>query len=414
MAAALIQLSAELEEPEPGITANHVSKWERGARTPSPYYRPRLCLVFDATQHELGFDSTPTLNGAIGKLARRRLQHRSLSNGAGGGSPTALSATAFPHVDLERMATTMTYLWPVDRALLDGLQRAGKELVRRADIEAPDTIVPDLRAYRDGLSALLSRSQSPDAASHLQVLASETSRNIGWLSDHVHQWPDTYANFALAESLAREAGSGSQLALVLINKSNLYAERAAMPADFGPAIALADAASVAVGPDAPGGLRAWILAERATYAAAIGDEITASRNLDYAYRLAAAAPREMNLFSDYDSSWLDGYQGAVALRLRPDAAIDIYEAVLRRTDARLTWERTSALGHLAEAQAARGERDLDHVCALLHEMIALAQATGDRRGVELARRLRQRHLARAAASQGVRRLDELLRSTHSR
>jgi transcriptional regulator with XRE-family HTH domain len=413
VAAALIQLSAELREPEPGATANHVSKWERGARTPSPYYRPRLCVVFDATPQELGFDSTPTLNRAIGDLARRRLQHRPPPNGSEG-KASRLSVTAFPFVDRERVATAMTYLWPVDRALLDGLERAGKELVRRADIEAPDTIVPDLRTYRDALAVLLSRSQSEDATISIQILASETSRNIGWLSDHVHQWSDTYANFALAESLAREASSGRQLATVLINKSNLYAERAAMPADFTQAILLADAASVAVGPDAPAGLRAWILAERATYAAATGDGITASRNLDHAYRLAAAAPSEMNLFSDYDSAWLDGYQGTVALRLQPDQAIAIYEEVLRKTDPRLTWERTSALGHLAEAYAAKCEQDIDHVCALLVDVVALAQATGDRRGLELARRARQRHLARAAASQEVSRLDELLRSAISR
>jgi len=47
-------------------------------------------------------------------------------------------------------------------------------------------------------------------------------------------------------------------------------------------------------------------------------------------------------------------------------------------------------------------------------MVTLAQATGDRHGLELARRLRQRHLARAAASQEVRRLDDLLRSAISR
>jgi len=122
----------------------------------------------------------------------------------------------------------------------------------------------------------------------------------------------------------------------------------------------------------------------------------------------------MNLFSDYDSAWLDGYQGTVALRLQPEQAIAIYEAVLRKTDARLTWERTSALGHLAEAYAAKNERDVDHVCALLYDVVALAQATGDRRGLELVRRLRQRHLTRAAASQEVRRLDELLRAAITR
>ena|SRR2546423_353372 len=68
-----------------------------------------------------------------------------------------------------------------------------------------------------------------------------------------------------------------------------------------------------------------------------------------------------------------------ATRPRPAAAsatlIAIYDGVLARTDPRLTWERTSALGQLAEAHAAKGE--LDRVCTVVLEMIELARLAAD-------------------------------------
>src|SRR5437870_3601532 len=121
VAAGLTQLSADLDEAEPGITANHVSKWERGTRSPSSYYRPRLCLLFEATPEVLGFDGTPTLNRDIGELARRRIARR---------HPRTASAPSFPglDVDAERLRATLTRLWPVDGPLLAGLNRASQQL----------------------------------------------------------------------------------------------------------------------------------------------------------------------------------------------------------------------------------------------------------------------------------------------
>jgi hypothetical protein len=158
--------------------------------------------------------------------------------------------------------------------------------------------------------------------------------------------------------------------------------------------------------DALAGLKGWVLGVQATYAAVEGDEVRALRHLDHAYRLGAAAPAEMNLFSDYDSRWLDGYRAGALAKLRPDEAIELYEAVLRQTDARLTWERVSALGQLGVLYAGKGE--MERTCALLGESIALAQVTGDQRGLTLAERLRRRLPGRWQSDPHVRRLDDAI------
>ena len=40
--------------PEVAVTANDVRRWENGERRPGPYYRPKLCVLFSATEEQLG------------------------------------------------------------------------------------------------------------------------------------------------------------------------------------------------------------------------------------------------------------------------------------------------------------------------------------------------------------------------
>ena len=196
VAAALIQLSADLAEAEPGITANHVSKWERGTRCPSPYYRPRLCLLFEATPEVLGFDSTPTLNRDIGELAGRRVarQHR-LS------APTP-SLPRIDHVDAERLRATLTRLWPVDGPLLAGLSRASLHLAERRDTEAPSAVVPAHQALLDVHIDLVSRPQRSDHGCERRRIAAFTGQTLTmacWVAGDAAR---TYRTYAIAESLA--------------------------------------------------------------------------------------------------------------------------------------------------------------------------------------------------------------------
>jgi hypothetical protein len=210
--------------------------------------------------------------------------------------------------------------------------------------------------------------------------------------------------------LAREAGNGNQLAQVLVNRSEVYMGRAARPEDMTAAAQLAEAASTVIGPDALGGLKAWVRAVRAVFAATAGDEVAALRYLDYAYHIAAVAPSELNLFSDYDSAWLDSYKATVILRLRPAEAIDMFVDVLKRTAPELTWERVSALNRLAEAEATAPTPDIEHISGLLLQSVELAQRTGDERGLTLAAQVRERRLGRWRAEPFVRHLDDAIRA----
>ncbi len=408
VAVGLQQLSVELGEPEPGADFSIVWKWENGTRAPGRYYQARLCLLFDMMPTELHFIESPRLLRDIGDLKGRRFARLESMTGPDAGHH--LAESAFPHVDRERLSLTMRHLWPVDRSLLTGLQRASKELVRRSDTEPPTLIVPDMQKFRAALMTLLARSQPQDATVQIQTMASELSRSMAWLNAHTLRWPYTYTNYAVAESLAREAGNGNQLAQVLVNRSEVYFGRATKPDDMDAAAQLAEAASTVIGPDALAGLKAWVLAVRAVFAATEGDEFAALRYLDSAYHIAAVAPHELNLFSDYDSAWLDSYKAMVTMRLHPAEAIGILTDVLRRTAPELTWERVSALNRLAEAHAAAPTPDIEHVGGLLLQSIELAHQTGDERGLTLAVQVRERHLGRWRTEPAVRHLDDAIRA----
>ena len=240
VAAALHRLAAELGEAEPAVERNQVSKWERGIRSPGRYYRGRLCLVFEATPAELGWAPTPRLLAEIDELSRRRLScQRQQGLGVVHPAGPVPSARAFEGSDRERLAATLRYLWPADRPLVDGLARAGRRLSPRTDTEPPRLALPDLRAFLGALLILLSRSQQPELARRLMRLGSTAAQHAGFLSDVAGRWPDAYQDLSVSESLARESGSGSQLAMALVNKAEVYSRRAHGPQDLGAAVTLA-------------------------------------------------------------------------------------------------------------------------------------------------------------------------------
>src|SRR5690349_10329813 len=54
LAAELCKLAASLGEPMPGVNSNMVSRWERGVRSPRPYYVRLLCTLFEQSAEQLG------------------------------------------------------------------------------------------------------------------------------------------------------------------------------------------------------------------------------------------------------------------------------------------------------------------------------------------------------------------------
>ena len=120
-----------------------------------------LCLALECTAEQVGLPATPSLSRSIRKLAEQRDEQ----------APTRANQLAMPRADVERIQATLTRLWPVDRPLLDGLNRVARQLGHRRDTEPPSAVLADLGGYLDILIELLSRSQSSDHARDLRQIA---------------------------------------------------------------------------------------------------------------------------------------------------------------------------------------------------------------------------------------------------
>jgi len=204
--------------------------------------------------------------------------------------------------------------------------------------------------------------------------------------------------------LAREAGNYLELATTLVGKSGFY-----LPGDMDTAIQVTHGASLLLSSQAPSGLTAWIWGERAMQEAELGHEIEAMRYLERALQVAATDPAGLNLFSpDLAASWLDRRPAVVALKLkRSDEALSILEENSRKLDPRLTREVVLNLTDQATAWAMRKEPQ--RACVTLVQAVQLAVSSGNRRGVDLARQVREQQLAKWRSDQHVRDLDEVIR-----
>jgi transcriptional regulator with XRE-family HTH domain len=75
----------EQEEDVPGVTADMVSKWERGERKPSRYYQTKLCLLYDTTADQLGFLDMPVPTREQPSFEERAQLTKTLSEGIAAG-----------------------------------------------------------------------------------------------------------------------------------------------------------------------------------------------------------------------------------------------------------------------------------------------------------------------------------------
>ncbi len=52
-----------------GTTQNNISRWERGITTPGPYFRSKLCALFDQTLQELGLSDEPVVQQPLSSMS---------------------------------------------------------------------------------------------------------------------------------------------------------------------------------------------------------------------------------------------------------------------------------------------------------------------------------------------------------
>ena len=330
VAAGLHRLAASMGEPELGVDATMVSRWERGTRRPRPRYVRLLCRLFDLTPEQLGiFEEEPGGPDQEDGDVERRDFIRRLAAVLG---LSAMPVTAFEPAGSE----------PWDR-LEDALLRPGRLSGDTVDHLEGITIalqslgptrvssravLGPVQGHLHAIALLLQGSLAPGQRARLCSLAAETAGCAGWLRWDMDDPDGAATYFATALDAAREGGDRALTTYLLGSAACQppYREAPRRRLDRLGQLAWSDATAAT---------RVWLAAKEADAHALLGDAGGCLRALERAELALVAMGREDESprprFSVVGRTWLDGERGASLARLgRTGEARGILEAVLGR------------------------------------------------------------------------------------
>jgi transcriptional regulator with XRE-family HTH domain len=361
--AGLHRLAASLGEPELGVDATMVSRWERGTRRPRPRYVRLLCRLFELPAEQLGVvedddDVEPTLEQTQDALEdddveRRHFIHRLAALLGAAAVPMAPFDPMGPE-PWERLARALHRPGQVDAATVDhlegvtiSLQRLGPMRVSSREVLGPVT------GHLDAISLLLQGSLPPSLRARLCSLAAETAGFAGWLRWNMDDPAGAARYFVTGLDAAREGGDRA-LAAYLAGSAACQP-----PYRETPQRRLAQLQSLTWS-DATPSTRAWLAAKEADAHALLGDAGGCLRALERADRALDGARHEGESrrprFSAIDRTWLEGERGASLARLgRTGEARQILRPVLDRLGAESERDRLWLGTALASTYVQDGE-----------------------------------------------------------
>jgi transcriptional regulator with XRE-family HTH domain len=362
VAAGLHRLAASLGEPELGVDATMVSRWERGTRRPRPRYVRLLCRLFELPAEQLGVvdddavDTVPARSRDAledDDVQRRDFIHRlaALLGTAAVPVPAPDHAGAEPWERLARALRQPGQVGDETVHHLEGvtitLQRLGPARVSSRAMLGPVT------NHLNAITLLLQGSLPPSRRARLCSLAAETAGIAGWLRWNVDDAAGAAWYFGTALDAAREGGDRA-LAAYLAGSAACqppYRETPRRRLDLLRDIGWSDATPAT---------RAWLAAKEADAHALLGNADGCLRALDRADRAldgparAGEAPRPRT--DAIDRIWLDGERGASLARLgRTAEARQILRAVLDRLGEEKERDRLWLGTALASTYAQDGE-----------------------------------------------------------
>jgi transcriptional regulator with XRE-family HTH domain len=374
-----------------------VYRWEVGKRTPSPFYRERLCQVFATTAQELGLvelagpdpaDAARTVAGewragtadlsadsllpeSVNEFVRElwgdQVNRRAILQVLG-----ALAAgTAVERASLQRAPVV-----PVAHAseVADHLSRAFPELSTADWLLGPHPVLGTAGGHLDLVQQLLPNIAGAKRVRLLQVgaryaeFASWLNQDSGNARAATH-WADR------AMEWAQEAGNPLMVSYVLVRK----ADQAAATRDAPRTIGLAQSALQHRRRLTSRG-RAVALQQEAVGHALAGNEVACQRALDAAVQLAERSQQEGDQGPGRycTPAYVEIQRAATWIEFgRPDRAINLLEDSLARLPSVHRRDRGVYLARLASAYALSSSPDVS--VRKGWEALAVAEATGSRR-----------------------------------
>jgi hypothetical protein len=165
-----------------GVNADMVGKWERGEKRPSKLYRRLLCLLYQATEEDLGLrtpiGTSPTLLTDVNR--RDFLHHSALAGAAFLTLPDRLSRGGATEAS-DRLAWALGQPTRVDLATVSDMETitaAHRRSYRQLSVHA---LLPQTESQFQAITELLQRPQPLTLRRRLIATAGETAMLAGTL-----------------------------------------------------------------------------------------------------------------------------------------------------------------------------------------------------------------------------------------
>ena len=325
VAAGLHRVAAGLGEPEPGVDATMISRWERGSRRPRPRYVRLLCRLFELPAEELGLGEHDTEPWGVSpstadEEARRRDFIREMAE-LFRVAPLPPSAEPPGLEPWERLLRALRRPGRVEPTTVADLERVTIALQSlEPTLVSSDVLLGPTIGHLEALTNLLQGSLTPSIRERLCSLAGATAGLVGALKWNLDDWEAAVAYFRAGMVAAREAND-RPLGAYLMARAACRPPHREDPASrlqrlrqgwhgFTPA-------------DASPSTQVWLAAKEADAHALLGRTDDCLRSLDRAESLLArldpgAAHPPPPLVSE---TWLAGERGASLAKLgRTDEA----------------------------------------------------------------------------------------------
>jgi tetratricopeptide (TPR) repeat protein len=394
-----------------GVNADMVGNWERGEKRPSKLYRRLLCLLYQATEEELGLRGpirAVTAGSSILVDVNRRdfLRHSALAGAAVLTLPEWLSRTGATEAS-DRLAWALQRPSRVDLATvsdMEAITAAHRRSYRQLSVHA---LLPQTESQFQAVTELLQRPQPLAMRQRLIATAGETAMLAGTL-----RFMDLYdfelgrSNLELAMTAAREA-EARELGAFILGCMSFHARYSGKRNEAVDLVEQArDTATRVASPLTQG----WLAAVASEIHAVAGNAYGSLGALEQAGHALDQADE------DDEASWigigtfnhakLEAYHGVCYLQLgRPGDAVPALTRALDTLDPALKKHRCTALADLATGLTRLNE--VEEGCERASQSLTLAAKL--RHGVSIDRiRKLERQLPPSQRSPAVRRLREQL------
>jgi transcriptional regulator with XRE-family HTH domain len=362
---------------KPGVNCDMVGEWERGIKMPSPYYREKLCLLYNVTADQLNLitpvapQTTSSLvvsRNLVDDMDKKRREVVQLLTLAGAALVIPLP---LPNLDWEHIEDTIDKPSRLDQVVIKDFEGINSHLwsiylAASAKSSVMDGVVGQLKM----LVQFLREPHTASVHKRLCMLISELSQLAGEIHFDRHEYETAQSCYVFAANAAKEVQAYDLWSCALVRHSfiPIYDQepryRDALPYLYG-------ARYLAEQGDSNLSTRYWVAAVEAEAESGVHNLTACQNALERANGVQELNQVVSPAWTRFDGSRLPALHGACYVRLQePGPAIPALREALGQFT-KLGRKRGMVLLDLA--MAATLGRDAEQACTYLDEVATIVQ-----------------------------------------